>query len=956
MVAQDYIDTAPAPKPLPAAALFKAYDEVLPRHGMDPDSDHHLSNFIFRVGGEQGHSSLLEKFQTILERMGISLDFGDNTTASIADASSVESDKQSVSELLTASPHGIKAPIPELSQAFDTDQHPPFHLASLRSHVPTSRIFAPTATDIAKPHIPSKLEESYYHPGPIQLIRPPEFLRPSDSPDNASLTPDQEDSQDKALPTAVRRSLMVSLLDRWRKSTERAISELPEKKLPTQQEIINEIPPTEAQSSHGVSPRPIQPLQHQREPSATERVEPTSNLSRRPETPSEDDGAILLRAMRARELHVASKVFNHWAERAATRIEREAVARRHMIRFRCFQGWCKTPSSTVPVASHLRTLTAVQKLQRAVHAQEEQLRTASAAIAQSHRLQKVHAVLSTWQCKNREQLALADAALRTKNSVRSWWQKQAARASNSRFAATMSYCLFSSGRALDQWRRSVYISRESMSAALASSAEHQLCSGAARWHYQTCVSHQSQYLRHTRDLATARHYLNIWNLETRAQAFKGRGEYTAVLQSISVWGQVSRRFYRSSEAAQAEHRSHSTRRVLESMEQRLDGSSQLTHFAQRAQLYISGNRLINAFERAFEDQLRRQKEDIRRQLMQRYKEASALRKKRLFDSALSRWRSFAHQQDELIEADILHAAHITDRKTSLALEKWCLFDKELGSEKAAAAQRSVTSYLSAWSQQTAKSEAQLAQAQTVHTGTHYHRGLRAWTKSNLQGSGQQYTADRAQQRSNLDHRTKVFKRWRLLVAPPRELDYDTGYDLPVPQSEPPLFRQSWRARLNNFGSSTTSQGSVRNVPLETPTKWTGVAAPKTAPRLMNPTENLGRASPKLGTSISASRSASSLQPVPSHDSPSLFLRGRTMNRTNNTPQSTRFKGPAAEQDIYALTPAPQRSIQEGRDAPGIKLGRTPAAFANYKSSTLSRTPQNASRSPGSPSNTPRPVY
>lgn len=923
---------------------------------MDPDSDHHLSNFIFRVGGEQGHSSLLEKFQTILERMGIALDFGDNTTASIADASSVESDKQSVSELLTASPHGIKAPIPELSQAFDTGQHPPFHPASLRSHVPASRIIASTATDIANPHLLSEFEERYYQPGPIQLIRPPEFLRPSDLPDNANITPDHEDSQDQPLPAALRRSLMVSLLERWRKSTEKAISELPKKELSAQREIVDEVPPTEAQSSHGVSPRPIQLLQHKREPSATERVEPTSSFSRRPETPSEEDGAILLRAMRARELHVASKVFNHWAERAATRIEREAVARRHMIRFRCFQGWCKTPSSTMPVASHLRTLTAVQKLQRAVHAQEEQLHTASAAIAQSHRLEKIHAVLSTWQCKNREQLALADAALRTKNSVRSWWQNQAARASNSRFAATISYCLFSSGRAIDQWRRSVYISRESMSGAMASSAQHQLCSGAVKWRYQTCVSHQSQYLRHTRDLAIARHYLNIWNLETRAQAFKGRGEYIAALQAISVWEQVSHRFYRSSEAAQAEHRSHSTKRVLGSMERRLEGSSQLMHFAQRAQLYISGNRLINAFKRAFEDQLRRQKEDIRRQLMQRYKEASALRKKQLFDSALNRWRSFTHQQDELIEADILHAAHTSDRKTSLALEKWCLFDKELASEEAAAAQRPVSSYLSAWSQQMAQSEAQRAQAQTVHTGTRYHRGLRAWTKSNLQGSGQQYTADRAQQRSNMGHRSKAFKRWRLLVAPPQGLDYNTGYDLPVPQSEPPLFRQSWRARLNNFGSSTTSQGSVRYVPLETPTKWTGVAAPKTAPRLVNPTDSLDRASPKLSASISASRSASSLLPVPSHDSPSLFLRGRTMNRTNNTPQSTRFRGPTTEQDIYALTPAPQRNIQDGRDAPGIKLGRTPAAFANYKSSTLSRTPQNASRSPGSPSNTPRPVY
>ncbi|KAF9775012.1 hypothetical protein IL306_006909 [Fusarium sp. DS 682] len=82
VAAQELLDSAPEPKPLPAAALFKAYDAVLPTYGIDPDSDHHLSTFVFRVGGERGDGSLLDKFQAILSRMGIVLEFGDNTTAS----------------------------------------------------------------------------------------------------------------------------------------------------------------------------------------------------------------------------------------------------------------------------------------------------------------------------------------------------------------------------------------------------------------------------------------------------------------------------------------------------------------------------------------------------------------------------------------------------------------------------------------------------------------------------------------------------------------------------------------------------------------------------------------------------------------------------------------------------------------------------------------------------------
>lgn len=77
--AQHELDHAPDTKPLPAAVLFKAYDEILPNFGIDPDSDDHLSAFVFRIGGEQSHGTLFDKFQAILDRMGIVLEFGDDT-------------------------------------------------------------------------------------------------------------------------------------------------------------------------------------------------------------------------------------------------------------------------------------------------------------------------------------------------------------------------------------------------------------------------------------------------------------------------------------------------------------------------------------------------------------------------------------------------------------------------------------------------------------------------------------------------------------------------------------------------------------------------------------------------------------------------------------------------------------------------------------------------------------
>ncbi|KAM0739945.1 hypothetical protein ACQRIT_005129 [Beauveria bassiana] len=73
-IAQEKLDDPNGARSLPAAALFKAYDEVLPKHGIDPDDENHLSRLIFRIGGEKGSGSLPEKFQVVLASMGIALE------------------------------------------------------------------------------------------------------------------------------------------------------------------------------------------------------------------------------------------------------------------------------------------------------------------------------------------------------------------------------------------------------------------------------------------------------------------------------------------------------------------------------------------------------------------------------------------------------------------------------------------------------------------------------------------------------------------------------------------------------------------------------------------------------------------------------------------------------------------------------------------------------------------
>ncbi|KAH0431702.1 WD repeat protein [Colletotrichum camelliae] len=80
--AQDNLDLLPEGERLATNALFQAYDAVLPNYGVDPEEDHHISRLVFRVGGERGDGSLLDKLRNVLARMGIELEFDSRSEGS----------------------------------------------------------------------------------------------------------------------------------------------------------------------------------------------------------------------------------------------------------------------------------------------------------------------------------------------------------------------------------------------------------------------------------------------------------------------------------------------------------------------------------------------------------------------------------------------------------------------------------------------------------------------------------------------------------------------------------------------------------------------------------------------------------------------------------------------------------------------------------------------------------
>ena len=60
---------------MPTNALFNAYYDILPRIGVNADHDSRYARVLFKIGGLRGQGTLYEKFEEILSRMGIEIEF-----------------------------------------------------------------------------------------------------------------------------------------------------------------------------------------------------------------------------------------------------------------------------------------------------------------------------------------------------------------------------------------------------------------------------------------------------------------------------------------------------------------------------------------------------------------------------------------------------------------------------------------------------------------------------------------------------------------------------------------------------------------------------------------------------------------------------------------------------------------------------------------------------------------
>ncbi|KAG5659413.1 hypothetical protein KAF25_000615 [Fusarium avenaceum] len=937
VAAQELLDSAPEPKPLPAAALFKAYDAVLPTYGIDPDSDHHLSTFVFRVGGERGEGSLLDKFQTILHRMGIVLEFGDNTTVSLRTSASTSPAASSLSRQSHADLQH------ENGQENDQQNG---HLTS-EVEAPQSP-FSPSASPPSSPPS-SPLQSPTHSPSPS----------PPQSPSHSEAQPRQDemefsvtDEEDGAYEE-MRKAVVSSAMNRWRslvanrraQSAQRIPSfpSIPEEAsadvrnfedhpfeekpaAPTQQTItspqVNGIEshdhvsakestdllprPMSAQSfmhrplsvlnnairsttsllqghmpqsghidehSHheneiprspdGDSPHqlkelevapphhsPIQTVPKVHSPTTAARTNTVSNnggtivhhaapqectddvasqqqmVEESPSTPDEqpdterEHSRLLRRATRAREIYLASKVFNHWADRTARRLERDAVARRHMIRFRYFRSWSQAPALREPGTDYMRAAVVVKKWQRIV-TMENSLQTTARAAAQAYELKKVGKVLDHWSCHRLEHIGRQKTALRNRTGAILNWLSQASHGEALEHAIRTQACLRLQVDTIHRWQD--HAGKETMlcdTAKRIGDIQHSF-THLREWWDQAEIGRRATEYRKQVMMQKANFAFDQWNLRARAQAFQWRREYLQVERAFDRWFQSAEQNGDMSRRAEGYYEEQAKAKVLGGFRRLQRESSHMALMEDRVRLYLGATSVLRVFDRAIKNRRDQDKRHVKKYLMARYTQVSSARKKRNFFAAIDRWRALA--EEDRVQSDLVQElrarkdSHHLITVTDMWMSQTQLDQRRIEEAKLQHAQE----WLEAWKVYTSDLEQRDAEAWQLWAADKQRQSLKSWSIASLQQSGQGHTALEVQKKHEREKRNRVLQQWRQrddrirTMAPGSRMQSSSA-----PSAWP---RGSWRtiAGRRSMANRNDRVYDYSGTPLETPTRWTG---------------------------------------------------------------------------------------------------------------------------------------
>ncbi|QPH04494.1 hypothetical protein C2857_001538 [Epichloe festucae Fl1] len=842
--AQEQFNSSPHPKPLPAAVLFKAYDDVLPMFGIDPDSDHHLSALVFRIGGESGNGSLLEKFHALLKRMGILLEFDDDVTTSDLSCSTSSTSHHEAAEtppLQTlgsdpadeekedGGPHLKASGVSPLNSGSAHKSHG--HFISKSSHdLKRLQPASHRTQDLGEQckGISSEAVSGWSERGRSNTL-------------NSSGEPAIEIND--ANRATLQKQVLISAIDRWRNiaSGEKNSRMTPDHNpltLNGDQKSRNSI------NVASIAGDPCK-LEGNSLPFPTQLETGARDLG------AAENDVLLLRAVRARQIFLASRIFSRWADETAIRLEREAIARRHMVRFRCFNSWIGAPTAKLPRAKRLKALSAVQKLQRAVACQEEQLELTASLIAASRISKIASQILNFWFTGVSSQMFAKTRNRLVRTGAINRWLAQ-----TRDYNQTGSSILCISRHSRNKSTLVTWINHKTKYRTQAKSSQ-EFATGFDRLHWLRIWRDHAELGRRVNSCQqlltmeqSAREF-EIWHLRARADTFRWKREYTSATKFIDAWLAVSSRFSALQASSGGCFRSYSAMKFASHLGHFYQTQLQLDVLGYRAQWYIRATSLLGHFGAMVRHRKQQMKLVVRRYLMMRYTQVSSRKRRRGFYTALSRWQSHAITMQAMTTAMEEYQASSNVHRKQAICAVWGKFAVEQAVSHTLAIHHRRGRFLNEWSEHASANHQQELDAAVSWATEQQRQSLKAWTISTLQKSGQAHSADMVKHRHERDLRNRAFQRWRSAASRSKPVDF-----FPELQSQSPALT----GLVNSSYNTTRKHSKWRPLfprldynqealtPVHTPSRSTGLLFPSThAPpiRFMDP---VGRTDGKLENS------------------------------------------------------------------------------------------------------------
>ncbi|PHH72871.1 hypothetical protein CDD82_5769 [Ophiocordyceps australis] len=867
--AQTYIDESAYPKPLPLTALFKAYYALLPGFDISPDSDYHLSPLLFRIGGIESHDALFDKFQVVLDDLGILLDITSESAhhspssrlspvaESLVDYQSRQgqshnnddtvsvNDEPSASDLSLSiksarAPHHVITTFQPPQQQQQQLRHQP------RWSSPSTDGFVPSVSSDHSEHISvaahrhasrpfalaTDFRSTFSRTGQQNALVPLQGRKLQAAP-SLSLEPQHEGAShslyqrshganthyyhhgdDIVYMNPEPANLPPDLLEKASSQDQVPLNHRAQQHLQVpSQDAGKHDSKTMAQPSVRQKAKDQEPKTNTAPPSAS-----ASSLS--------ENLVLLQRAARARQLYLGSKMFNRWADRTAIRLEKEAVATRHMMRFRCFHGWTLASVSRTPAVDSLRASTAVQKLRRAVKLQQEQFSLTASVVAQALYSKRAHCAMMRWMCRlSQHRLRRKFDKSRALSLVDRW--KLLARQDDTTQQKALAYSTrLEPYQAMSQWRILAHQADTSLTMASQIETARRCMAHLGWWVFRVEVQRRSNGFRKCLLLQAASQAFYEWNLRARAQAFRWTCEYAAVSRAVNVWTQMAGQDVLTNKLASSQYQRASKERAWKQMRHINETWTQLGCLDERARLYLSAMRVLDVLDDGVKKRKSRMKKMIRQYLMTRYTQSSSRRRRRNCYKALDRWSAASWRALEQLQAakDMRAADKSQHLQAALAdMDETVALQERL---RKTAQQHRIKALVDLWASEAANDAQDSVQSWDVWMSAERRHCLKTWSIGTLQRSGQGHTAVMVQQRHDRETRGRVMQWWRRRhVAGPGNWASDGRRGDTGPRSLPPRL-----SRHSMMG------------PMETPTRWTGSALPmthlltSTSRRIMGPVD------------------------------------------------------------------------------------------------------------------------